>query len=93
MKTIIIYTVYWFFELIKYLILARCIMSWIPSLTRNPIGKLVYSLTEPILSPMRKLVSKLSGNGRSMMIDFSPILAFILLWFLQSFFVSLVNML
>jgi YggT family protein len=67
-----------FIELLDLLILARCICSWIPALYGNPIVQLVYRLTEPILAPIRRLLSR-SPLGGGMGVDFSPVIAGLLL--------------
>ena len=64
-----------FCEVLSYVILARCIMSWLPLRQDNPIVKLVYGLTEPILGPIRRMLAK-SPLGGGLPIDFSPIIAY-----------------
>lgn len=55
-------------------IFIRVILSWVnPYGTRNPIGDLLYSLTEPMLAPARRLIPNIGG------LDISPIAVFILL--------------
>jgi len=44
----------------------------------NPIGQLLHTLTEPILGPCRRMLDK-SPLGGGMMLDFSPIIALILM--------------
>jgi YggT family protein len=54
-----------------FAILIQVILSWINPGTHNPAISLVYSLTEPVLRPCRRLLPPVSG------IDFSPIIALI----------------
>lgn len=54
-----------------FAILIQVILSWINPGTYNPAISLVYSITEPVLSPCRRLLPPVSG------IDFSPIIALI----------------
>jgi len=68
---------------IQYAIFARVIISWIPIPRDNKIIRLLYQVTEPILAPLRSIIQK-SALGRNMMIDFSPILAFLLIGFLRN---------
>ncbi len=63
---------------IEYSILARVIISWLPISRENVFIKLLYQITEPILSPIRVIIQK-SAIGKNMMFDFSPIIAFLLL--------------
>ncbi|MEA4815744.1 MAG: YggT family protein [Lachnospiraceae bacterium] len=62
-----------FFEVIYILIFVRIILSWI-SLPNNSFSSLIYSLTEPILGPVRRMLNR-SPLGGGMMLDFSPIIA------------------
>lgn len=62
---------------VMLLVLIRCILSWIPGFY-NRFVEVIYTLTDPILAPVQKLLSKFMG-GRSMMIDLSPIVVFFLI--------------
>lgn len=65
------------FQIMEYAILARVLLSWIP-LPNNQFTRLLYQITEPILGPVRSLINKSPIGGNSM-IDFSPIVAFLLI--------------
>jgi YggT family protein len=54
-----------------FAILIQVIMSWINPGAYNPALSIIYSLTEPVLRPCRRLVPPLSG------IDLSPLVALI----------------
>jgi YggT family protein len=55
-------------------ILIRVVLSWVnPYGTRHPVGDLLYSLTEPMLAPARRLIPPIGG------LDLSPIAVFVLL--------------
>ena len=71
-----------FFYILELLILIRIIFSWINIGPYNPIGKIVYELTEPILGPSKELINKLGINTG--MFDFSPILAILILRIISS---------
>ena len=73
-----------FFNAMFLLIFARVLMSWIPSMANNSIGKFVHDVTEPFLGPLRKVIPPIS------MIDISPIVAFILLSVLKNFVEGLI---
>jgi YggT family protein len=79
MTAILISAVGLFYKLLVYLILGRAVLSWF---VRNPydtVGKIynvIIQITEPILAPCRKLLSRFGLMG---MIDLSPILALIAL--------------
>lgn len=71
------------FDIIVYLIIFRCILSFIRHDPYHPLIKIVYDLTEPILAPFRRFMRP--GMG----IDFSPILAFLVLSVVKSLVIRL----
>jgi YggT family protein len=54
-------------------LLGRVLMSWVNPRFEGPVGRFLYETTEPILAPIRRVLPQ-SG-----MIDFSPLVAFLLL--------------
>lgn len=65
-------------KILKYAILVRILMSWLqPQARGGRFYALLYQATEPILKPVRNLLP------RTGMMDFSPIIAFFLLDFVQ----------
>lgn len=61
-------------------ILARVIVSWLPighDSQFAPVVRMIYEITEPILSPIRRLIP---GLG---MFDLSPMIAIILIMVIQ----------
>jgi len=68
-------------QAMSIIILVRCVLSWLP-LGYNKLTEFIYTVTEPILAPIRNLLSKAMG-GSIMYLDFSPIIAFALIRFLQ----------
>ena len=69
------------FAIFYWLILIRALISWVNPDPFNPIVQFLQRATDPILNPIRKI---LPPSG----IDFSPIVAFLLLIFLRSFLVA-----
>ena len=71
MIDIIIYFLY----LLNLAIFARVIISWvIPSgQSNNPLVNIIHEITEPILSPIRKIVPRVG------MFDFTPMIAVVTL--------------
>jgi YggT family protein len=61
-------------------IILRFIFSWIDPSGRTAIGGFLHSMTEPILSPIRRLVPSVG------VIDISPMVAFIVIYILQTIF-------
>lgn len=59
-------------EVYSYILLASVIVSWLPIDRNNPAIKLLEALTEPILAPIRKVISPQMTGG----LDFSPMVAY-----------------
>ena len=75
------------FEVYIFILFARVICSWIRV---NPYGKVfqfIFSLTEPLLAPIRRLMPK------TMMLDFSPMILMFVLILLQRLLLTLIYML
>jgi YggT family protein len=76
------------FGLAWWLILIRVLLSWLPMLgvridPYNPIVRTLFQLTDPILNPIRRFTT----FGA---IDFSPIVALVLLSIIQRFLITLI---
>lgn len=79
-------SIYKFISFLNFLIIARALVSWFVRDFSSPIFRILYQLTEPILSPFRTLLNRLGVGG---MIDFSPLLAILALDFLGRFVIML----
>ena len=75
------------FNVLYFLLVIRIILSWFAVNPYNEIVQVLYRITEPILAPFRRLPLQLG------MIDFSPIIAFIVLVFLRNFVVGILTQL
>lgn len=75
-------------NIIETLIVVRIIMSFLNMNPNNPIGGIVYELTEPVLGSARQLIGKLGINTG--MFDFSPLLAIFLMRILYSIIGNLI---
>ena len=73
---IIITLVYW-------LIIIRALVSWVNPDPSNPIVQFLQRTTDPILTPIRRVL-----RMQFWAIDISPIIAVLLLLFLESFLVQ-----
>jgi YggT family protein len=73
------------FRIYSYIILARIFISWLPVDRTNPIIRLIYQITEPVLAPFR-IILPLGGMG----IDLSPIIVFFLLNLLRTSLIRLI---
>jgi YggT family protein len=73
--------------LVWWVFLIMIIMSWLINFnvinTRNQfvaqLWRIINSITEPILRPIRRIIPPMGG------LDLSPIVVFIIIFFLQSF--------
>ena len=60
-------------EVLTLAIIFRAILSWFSPRPTNRVAVILYRLTEPILMPLRRIIPRLG------MLDFSPLVAIILL--------------
>ncbi len=67
-----------------FAIIARALASWFVQDQSNPIVAMLHDITEPIVGPIRRLMPTTG------MIDFSPLVALILLQILRSVLLSLI---
>ncbi len=72
---------YYLLEAISYLLLARIILSWIPQVRQSKFYGFILQVTEPLLIPVRKLISK--TKAALWPIDVSVIIIFILIGIIQ----------
>ena len=66
-----------------WIVIARAVLSWVSPDPYNPIVRFIHKVTEPVLYQIRKRIPVNFGG-----IDFSPILVFLAIIFLQRFVVS-----
>lgn len=70
--------------IVYWLVLVRALVSWVNPDPYNPIVQFLNKTTEPILSPIRRLLPL----GFRLGIDISPIIAILLIMFLKSFLIK-----
>ena len=80
--------IYFAVRIYTLMIIARAVISWVRPNPHNPIVQMLYKVTEPVLFPIRRALTKRIGH---MGIDFSPIVAIVLLNILANIFVKLVS--
>ena len=69
------------FSISYVLILIRAIISWVNADPFNPIVQFLQRTTEPVLQPIRRFLP-------AMTIDISPVIAVVIIIFLQKFLIS-----
>jgi len=60
-------------EVLAIVILIRAVLSWVSPGQTNMLTNILYQVTEPILAPLRRIIPRVG------MMDFSPLVAIILL--------------
>ena len=65
-----------------WILIIRAVLSWVSPDPYNPIVRALYSITEPVLSSLRRRFPLMAGS-----IDFSPMVAILVILFLQYFLV------
>jgi YggT family protein len=72
----------WILEIYKWVIIIAAVISWVNPDPYNPIVKFLYSVTDPVLRPIRRLIGFRLGP-----IDISPLIVILAIIFIQSFLV------
>lgn len=82
-KELLIWSIDKFFSIVYLLMFIRIALSWVRINSYNKYVVLIYQLTDPILEPFKRLISRLGIDTG--MIDLSPIIAFFVLQFIENF--------
>lgn len=69
-------------EIYKWVIIIAALISWVNPDPYNPIVRFLYSVTEPVLRPIRRLIGFRLGP-----IDISPLIVILVIIFVQSFLI------
>ncbi|NLG69961.1 MAG: YggT family protein [Firmicutes bacterium] len=69
--------IYRLLTLYSWIMLARVLVSWLPVDPYHPAVRLLRDLTEPVLAPIRRALPTVPG------LDYSPIVAFLLISVVQ----------
>lgn len=86
MRELLIWSIDKFFTVIYMLIFIRIVLSWIRTNSYNKYIVLIYQLTDPILEPFRRLISRFGLDTG--MIDFSPLVAYLVLQFIENLIIK-----
>ena len=71
------------FTILSLLIFVRVLLSWVQVNPYNPLIRLLYNLTDPILAPFQRIIPPAGG------MDFSPLVALIVIDLLRRLLLSL----
>jgi YggT family protein len=67
-------------SIFMWIVIARAVLSWVSPDPYNPIVRFIHKVTEPVLYQIRRRIPVNFGG-----IDFSPIIVFLAIIFLQRF--------
>ncbi|MDO4540760.1 MAG: YggT family protein [Syntrophomonadaceae bacterium] len=73
------------FEIYVLIIVVRCVLSFFPHNPRQPIYKFFYDMTDPVLQPLQRYLPPMGP------IDFTPLVAILLLMVLRSVVVFILS--
>ena len=66
-----------------WIIIVAALISWVSPDPYNPIVRLLYRATEPVLRPIRRLLGNRLGP-----IDISPLIVVLIIMFLKRFLIA-----
>ena len=64
-------------QILSIAILIRVLLSWFPVDPRNPIIRVLFEITEPVLAPFRRVIPRIG------MFDLSPLAALLVIQLIQ----------
>ncbi|WP_022849810.1 YggT family protein [Limisalsivibrio acetivorans] len=73
-------------QIYVWLIIFRALMSWVSPDPANPVVQFIGSVTDPIMEPFRKIIPPLG------MIDISPIILIMVIYFLREMLMRLAHL-
>ncbi len=76
------------FNVLEYAIFAEVILSWVYRGRGNQYIDLLHKFTEPMLKPGRRIQERYFSN---MMVDFSPIIALLIIMMLRNIVFSILR--
>jgi YggT family protein len=72
------------FEVLVWMIIARCVLSFVRHDPRQPVVRFIYDVTEPVMAPFRKIIPSTGG------LDFSPIITVLAVEFIRRIVIKLI---
>ena len=74
---------YYVLNIYMWLVIARAVLSWVSPDPYNPIVRFIHTVTEPVLSWIRRRLPVVFGG-----IDLAPVVVFLAIMFLENLVVS-----
>ena len=81
----ILYFIRILFDLLSILILLRVVVSWYSPRPTNKLVVILHRVTEPLLAPLRRIIPRVG------MLDFTPLVAIILIQLIYRLFYYLLS--
>lgn len=68
----------WLLDIYSWIIIAAALISWVSPDPYNPVVQFLRRATEPVLRPIRRLLSPYQAG-----LDFSPLIAILIIQFVE----------
>ena len=72
------------FTLYTFAIIARALLPWLRISYYHPLMRFLIRITEPVLGPLRRYIPPVGG------LDFTPMVALLVLWLLEQLLRALI---
>ena len=73
----------WLLDIYMWVIIAAALITWVNPDPYNPIVQFLRRITEPVLRPIRRVLSRYQTG-----LDFSPLVAILIIQFVQRVILS-----
>lgn len=70
-------------DIYKWVIIIAAVISWVNPDPYNPVVRFLYTVTEPVLAPVRRIIGFRLGP-----VDISPIVVILAIIFIQRFLIG-----
>lgn len=80
--------IYYLIDFLVLLIVVRALISWFPLSPENKFIAFLDMMTEPVVGPIRRLLNK-SETISQLPVDFSPVVAILILTLISGIFATL----
>ena len=77
----------WVFTLYSFAFIARALLPWFRVSYYHPVMRFLIQITEPVLAPLRRYIPPMGG------LDFTPMVALVILWIVEQLLRTLILML
>jgi YggT family protein len=85
-RFMIVYLLNTALSLLTYAIIIRVVLSWVQPNPNNPLVRLLYKVTDPVMGPLERIIPPLGG------LDITPIIAVVLIQLVQRLLPGLLGM-